>query len=168
MAKKSISMSKIRQIMKFCTQALGKKRITQPAVEYLKKYSQIHLEATHRLNTPWEELQKLSDYELNQHINPPMTLIANRRIKLFFDFIPEMEKQLRKRGMTARHQYQVFLAMHPDAFKETSFNKYYNQWKKKVNPSMHIEHKEGTKCMLTLPKQPFLSYFITSAKSTNL
>ena len=144
MANKSISMSKIRQIMKLYTQSMGKKRIAQRLC-ISKNTVRFYLEAIHRLKTPWEDLQKLSDYELNQRINPPQSLITNPRIQQLFDFFPEMEKQLRKRGMTVRHQYQEFSAQHPETFKETAFYKYYNQWKKKVNPSMHIEHKVGDK-----------------------
>lgn len=56
-----------------------------------------------------------------------------------------METQLRKRGMTASKQYREFKALHPETYGETSFYFYYNKWKKKINPSMHIEHKVGDK-----------------------
>jgi len=56
-----------------------------------------------------------------------------------------MEKQLRRRGMTVSKQFREFKALHPATYAETSFYGYYNKWKKKVHPSMHIEHKAGDK-----------------------
>jgi transposase len=56
-----------------------------------------------------------------------------------------MAAQLRRRGMTVSLQFQEFKKLHPGSYGETSFYFYYNQWRKKVNPTMHIEHKVGDK-----------------------
>jgi transposase len=47
--------------------------------------------------------------------------------------------------MTVSLQFQEFKKLHPGSYGETSFYFYYNQWRKKVNPTMHIEHKVGDK-----------------------
>lgn len=144
MANKSISMSKVRQIMKLHVQGMGKKRIAQRLC-VSKNTVKTYIEALHKLLTPWSELEKLSDFELNQRLHPPEQVVVEMRVKQLFDFFPEMEKQLRKRGMTVARQFREFKALHPESLGETSFYKYYNQWKKKVNPVMHIEHKVGDK-----------------------
>lgn len=56
-----------------------------------------------------------------------------------------MEKQLRKRGMTIAMQFRQYKERYPDSLGETSFYFYYQRWKKKVYPAMHIEHKAGDK-----------------------
>jgi transposase len=144
MANKPISMSKVRQIMKLHVQGMGKKRIAQRLC-VSKNTVKAYIEALHKLLIPWNELQKLSDFELNQKLHPPEQVAVETRIKQLFDFFPEMDKQLRKRGMTVARQFREFKTLHPDSLGETAFYKYYNQWKKQVNPVMHIEHKVGDK-----------------------
>lgn len=142
MANKPISMSIVRQIMKLSRQGMGKKRIGH-RLGISKNTVRQYVEVLNGLQTPWDELLKLTDFELNQRLHPPHEALENARIKELYDFFPEMEKQMRRRGMTVRQQYHVFKERHPEGFKETSFYKYYNKWKKRVYPVMHIEHKIG-------------------------
>ena len=60
-------------------------------------------------------------------------------------FFPVMAIQLRRRGMTVARQFLVYKTRHPQSYGETSFYHHYNQWSKKVNLAMHIEHKIGDK-----------------------
>lgn len=144
MANKNINMSKVRQIMKLYSQGVGKRKIAGRLC-ISKNTVRQYLEALHKLEKPWDELQKLPDHDLNQLLHPPQQHIVDERKKQLFDFFPEMEKQLRRRGMTVAYQFREFKTRFPGAYGETAFYKYYNQWKKKVYPSMHIEHKVGDK-----------------------
>ena len=144
MANKNISMSKIRHIMKLYAQGIGKRKIAQRLC-ISKTTVRLYLEALRRLNRPWQELQKLSDHDLNQLLHPPEKVVVEGRLKDLFDFFPELDKQMRRRGMTVRLQYHQYRLLHPDGFRLTTFYKYYGMWKKRVNPSMHIEHKVGDK-----------------------
>jgi transposase len=47
--------------------------------------------------------------------------------------------------MTVLKQIKEYQILHPDGFKETQFYRHYNKWVKKVNPTMHMEHKVGDK-----------------------
>lgn len=47
--------------------------------------------------------------------------------------------------MTVSRQFREFNALYPEGYGETAFYQYYNQWCKKVNPAMHMEHKVGDK-----------------------
>jgi transposase len=65
MANKAISMSKVRQIIKLYSQGIGKKKIaTRLAVSKntVKEYVITFI----KLKTPWDELSKLTDFELNK------------------------------------------------------------------------------------------------------
>jgi len=144
MANKTISMSKVRQIMKLYSQHMGKKKIALRlgvSKNTVKQYVETYI----KLKTPWDELAKLTDFELNKIFHPPEVVPLTDKLKQVIDFFPLMEKQLRKRGMTVALQYRRFKADHPDTYKETAFYTYYRQWRKRVNPSMHIEHKTGDK-----------------------
>ena len=74
-----------------------------------------------QLKTPPSEILKLSDFELDKLFHPPQTAPVNWRIQQLYDFFPEMEKQLRKRGVTVGMLYRKFKQEHPEAYAETSF-----------------------------------------------
>ncbi|MBA3680334.1 MAG: IS21 family transposase [Bacteroidetes bacterium] len=144
MANKTISMSKVRQIIKLFSQRMGKKKIAV-RLGMSKHTVKLYIEHFHSLKTTWEDLSKLTDFELNKLFHPPKEIPIGDRLKQLRDFFPDMEKQLRRRGMTVSRQFKEFKALHPETYCETSFYKYYKQWCKKVNPAMHIEHKVGDK-----------------------
>lgn len=144
MANKPISMSKIRQIIKLYYQQMGKRKIGE-RLGMSKNTVKLYIEQFHQLKTTKEELFNLTDYELNKLFHPPCEILSNERVKQLYDFFPVMTTQLRRRGMTVAKLFREFKALHPEAFGETSFYFYYNQWRRKVNPTMHIEHKVGDK-----------------------
>lgn len=144
MANKAISMSKIRQIIKLYSQQMGKRKIGE-RLGMSKNTVKLYIEQFRQLKTTKEDLFKLTDFDLNKLFHPPVEITSNDRVKQLYDFFPVMTTQLRRRGMTVAKLFREFKALHPDAFGETSFYFYYNLWRRKVNPTMHIEHKVGDK-----------------------
>lgn len=145
MANKSISMSKVRQIIKLYSQGIGKKKIAL-RLAMSKNTVKVYVEQLLTLKTTKDDLLKLTDYELNKLFHPPHEeILSNPRLKDLHDFFPIMEKQLRRRGMTILKQIEAYQILHPAGYKATSFYLHYNHWRKKVNPTMHIEHKVGDK-----------------------
>jgi transposase len=144
MANKAISMSKVRQIIKLYTQQMGKKKIGE-RLGMSKHTVKLYIEHFRSLKIPKEELFKLSDFELNKLFHPPKEILINDQLKQLYDFFPGMSIQLRRRGMTVAKQFLEYKALNPPSYGETTFYKHYNQWRKKVNPTMHIEHKVGDK-----------------------
>ena len=144
MANKAISMSKVRQIIKLYTQQMGKKKIGE-RLGMSKHTVKLYIEHYRSLKIPKEELFKLSDFELNKLFHPPKEMLIHDQLKQLYDFFPVMSIQLRRRGMTVARQFLEYKAFYPQSYGETTFYKHYNQWRKKVNPTMHIEHKVGDK-----------------------
>lgn len=144
MANKAISMSRVRQIIKLYNQGIGKKKIGT-RLGMSKNTVKLYIETYYSLKITWDELSRLDDFELNKLFHPPRELILNDKVQQLYDFFPEMEKQLRKRGMTIAMQFRQYKEHYPDSLGETSFYFYYQRWKKKVYPAMHIEHKAGDK-----------------------
>ncbi len=144
MANKTISMSKVRQILKLYSHGIGKKKIAV-RLAVSKNTIREYIITFIKLKIPLEELLKLTDLELNTLFHPQVETLENNRVQQLHDFFPIMEKQLRRRGMTVAIQFREFKAKHPESYAETSFYGYYRKWKHKVNPSMHIEHKVGDK-----------------------
>jgi len=144
MANKTISMSNVRQIIKLYSQSMGKKKIAL-RLGISKNTVKLYIERYKKLHTTWDELSRLTDFELNKLFHPPQKTPLSERLQALQDFFPGMEKQMRKRGMTVSRQFIAYKSHHPEGMAETSFYVYYNRWIKKVNPTMHIEHKVGDK-----------------------
>ena len=144
MANQHISMSKVRQVLKLYSQKMGKKKIGF-RLGISKNTVRQYISAFLAMKTTIDELSKLSDAELNKRFHPPQEVVVGDKLKALHDFFPEMQKQLRRRGMTKARQYRRYASTHPDPFKETAFYKYYRLWCKRVNPTMHIEHIAGDK-----------------------
>jgi transposase len=144
MANKTTSMSKVRQIIKLYTQQMGKKKIGE-RLGMSKHTVKHYVDFFRSLKIPKEELFKLSDFDLNKLFHPPKETLLNDQLKQLYDFFPVMAIQLRRRGMTVKKQFLEYKALYPQSYGETSFYQHYNKWRKKVNPTMHIEHKIGDK-----------------------
>lgn len=130
--------------MKYFIQGLGKKKIAG-RLGMSKHTVKLYVELYKELKVPWSELSKSTDFDLNKLFHPVHEMPLTGRIKQVYDFFPIMEKQLRRRGMTIATQYDEFKTANPGCYGKTNFYFYYCKWKKKVSPSMHIEHKVGDK-----------------------
>lgn len=144
MSNKPTSMSNIRQIIKLFAQKMGKKKIAE-RLGMSKHTVKFYVDFYETLKTPWDELSKLTDFELNKLFHPPVQTPLTKRLQQLYEYFPLMEKQLRRRGMTIGQLSKAFKAQHPESYSGTAFYSYYRKWKKKVNPSMHIEHQIGDK-----------------------
>jgi transposase len=144
MANKSIHMSKLRHLLKLYCQGQSKLYISSTtglSRNTLKKY----LHTFTALKTSWEDISKLSDKELDELFNKEPSLPIDERIVALHEFLKQQEKRLRQRGFTLLRLWESYHNHHPEGFKMTAFYKHYNLWKKRVHPSMHMEHKAGDK-----------------------
>ncbi len=137
-------MSKVRQILKLHSQGLGKKKIAA-CLAMSKNTVKLYIEKYAQLRTTLDELLKLPDHELDKRFHPPYESVIDGRVHQLYEYYPQMEKELRKRGVTVAKLFRKFKKENPDALAETSFYHYYRLWKKKINVSLHVEHKAGDK-----------------------
>ena len=145
MANKLMEMSKVRQIIKlYASQELGKKKIAVRlgiSKNTVKQYVDLFL----MMKRSWEELSSLTDYELNKLFHPPKAFALGTKLQGLFAYFPVLEKEMRRRGMTIKKQYEAYKQLHPDGYQSTMFHVYYQRWRKKQEPSLPIEHKIGDK-----------------------
>ena len=92
MANQPTSMSNVRQIIKlFVTQRMGKKKIGQ-RLGMSKNTVKLYVEQFQRLQSSWDELSKLTDFELNKlfHLRLAQgTVFISKFISSeFFKFVP--------------------------------------------------------------------------------
>ena len=144
MANKAIIMTKVRQILKLYSQGIGKKKIaTRLSVSKntVKHYIDFYL----RIRTPYAEIEKASDLELNNLFHPPQKKSLSEKLQQLYEHFPDVDKRLRRRGMTLAMLFRDYQHYHPDGFQSTQFYYYFRLWSKKVKPSMVMQHKEGDK-----------------------
>ncbi len=146
MANKSISMSKIRQILRLHSQGssnLAIYRLTGVSRNTLKKYIRDYK----ILNLNMIEIEELTDHDLEElftQFKPHKHRLTDKAIQLH-EMFPDIDKQLRRKGVTRQMMWEQYRLKYPDGFKLSQFGFYYNLWKQQVNPVMHMDHKAGDK-----------------------
>ena len=144
MANKPIVMSKLRKVLQLYLKGRSKQFISKylsisrnTIKKYLRQFSKLGLLA--------EELDQLSDLELEKlFIESPVVGPSARQASMY-RFFPYMEKELKKTGVTRQLMWLEYIEKHPDGLRSTQFSEHYNKWSKKVNPSMRMTHKAGDK-----------------------
>jgi len=147
MANKPIAMSKLRQVIKLHCQGQSKLHIssvTGLSRNTVRKY--IHILVS--LKTTWEEVNQLSDKDLDELFCKEPEPILDRRIEVIHDFFRHHDKRLRQRGVNLLHLWKDYSAQHGEGFRQTAFYRHYNLWKRRVHPSMHMVHKAGDKMFI--------------------
>lgn len=142
-----IKMSKLRQVIKLHHQGCSKvhiSKVTGIARNTVKKYLRVLL----TISSNAEDLSKLSDKQLDALFCPEPQLDPSKKTVDINHFFEQNDKHLRRRGMTLSKLYTAYSAQHPDGFRATRFYSRYRLWKKRVSPSMHMEHKAGDKIFI--------------------
>jgi len=169
MANNPISMSKIRQIIRLYSQGVGKKKIAL-RLSVSKNTVKHYIDFYHSLQLNREEIDKLSDLELNNLFHPPRTKLPEGRLQQLYEYFPVVEKQLRRRGMTLKRLYQEYRSRYKEVYGATQFYRYYNLWSSKVSPSMVIHHKEGEQMYIDYAgaKLPYVDEFTGEIKKAEV
>jgi transposase len=144
MANKPIVMSKLRKIVQLYLKGKSKQFISKylsvsrnTIKKYLRQFSKLGLST--------EELDQLSDLELEKLFVESPVLGPSPRQQSMYRFFPYMEKELKKTGVTRQLMWLEYIEKHPDGLRSTQFSEHYNKWSKKVKPSMRMTHKAGDK-----------------------
>lgn len=99
MANDPISMIKIRQILRLQSQGCSKLQIaaqTEIARNTLKKYIREFISS----GLTFEEINELSDKELEDLFVKPEDRPLNERLQTLFSLFPAIDKELKKKGVT--------------------------------------------------------------------
>ncbi|MGE6220397.1 IS21 family transposase [Nubsella zeaxanthinifaciens] len=139
-------MNKIRQILRLYDQGKGKLTIAG-YLELSRTTVRKYLTSFDSCGLSLKEVDSLSDSELDElfgKINEKKKTISSRMQALQRCF-PKIEKELKRTGVTRLLLWEDYMKEFPDGYKYTQFCRYFNDWKAKVNPTMHRTHKVGDK-----------------------
>ena len=144
MANKTILMSRIRQILRLYTQGTSKKKISEltgSSRNTVKKY----IQKFHREHLTFEQVSEMTDHDLEQLFGSVEPVVKDARLDQLQTLLPEMEKQLKRKGMTILLLFDGYKKQYPNGYGITQFYKYFRYYLKRVQPVMHLEHKAGDK-----------------------
>ena len=144
MANKITDMSKIRKVIKFHCNGKSKLFISNYlslSRNTVKKYISL-FEA---LGLTFDIINQKTDAELEILFSHNAVEAISPKLQKLYAFFPQMERELKKVGVTVRHQWEQYFAANPDGFQSSQFRHHYKIWGKKVNPVMHMNHKAGDK-----------------------
>src|ERR1700755_2089789 len=144
MANLTINMSKIRKILKLYSQQRSIMAIAAQADasrNTVKKY----LTAFKQTGFTFDEVNALNDRELEDLFGKTRENPPNARMQSMLRCFPHVDKELKRTGMTRYMLWEAYLKEFPNGYQYSQFCFYYNQWKARVNPTMHMDHKAGDK-----------------------
>ncbi|WP_080059213.1 IS21 family transposase [Spirosoma aerolatum] len=144
MANSTISMSKIRHIFRLFSQGRSKLSIaTQIGVSRntVKRY----LTALAASGLTYEDIRTLTDKDLEDLFGKTPEPKLDPRLTILQAYLPQVDKELKRKGVTRLMLWEAYRNDHSDGFHYTQFCFYYNQWKARVQPVMHLDHKAGDK-----------------------
>ena len=144
MANTTISMSKIRQLLRLHAQGRSKLQIAEHtgiSRNTLKKYLKEFISS----GLSFTEINELSDKDLESLFVKPEDKPINDKLRTLFSLFPAMDKELKRKGVTRSLLWEEYKLKHADGIGLSQFKKYFAQWKSQVNPTMRLEHKAGDK-----------------------
>lgn len=149
MANKTIEMNKIRLLLRLHAQGHGKKSIsarTGIARNTVKKY----LLRFVSLRLTLDQLDQLNDHELSLLFTEggQQAPLSSARYDALEVLFPELEKQLKRKGITRQHLWEQYRRDHPDGYARSHFNQLLQDYLGRSQPVMHIEHKAGDKLFI--------------------
>jgi transposase len=144
MANKITDMSKIRKVIKFHCNGKSKLFISNYlslSRNTVKKYISLY----EALGLTFEIINQKTDGELEVLFSQNVSQTIPVKVQTLYAFFPQMERELKKVGVTLNHMWEQYIAANPDGFRSSQFRYHYKIWGKKVNPVMHMNHKAGDK-----------------------
>lgn len=144
MANNTIDMNKIRKVIKL--HCGGKSKL------FISKYLSLSRNTVKKYISLFEVLglslgsiNQKTDAELDALFSQNAEEITTPRMQKAYEFFPQMERELKKTGVTMYGMWERYISLNPDGFRISQFRSHYLKWSNKVNPVMHMIHKAGDK-----------------------
>jgi transposase len=137
-------MEKLKQVIRLYGQGKGTKSINSMlgvSRNTIKKYLQIF----HSSGMSYEQFFKMTDHDLSLMFQVSKSPAPQPRQLELKALLPELCKQLKRKGVTREHLFKQYSEEHPDGYGRSRFNNFIQLYLGQSHPVMHIEHKAGEK-----------------------
>jgi len=143
MAKKRITMKKIRDIIKYKQEGNLSERqiakalsVSRPAVsEYWKQFISSGID--------YNKLTEIADSKLLELLKTKKK--SKNRLGTLIDLFPSFVNELPKTGVTLQLLWVEYRQKHPDGYEYSQFCYHFQYWRENSEVRMHIVHKAGDK-----------------------
>ena len=113
----------------------------------------VYLAAFSSSGCSFEQIDALNDKELDDFFGKSREHAPNNRLIALQRCFPSIDRELKRTGVSRMMLWEAYMKEFPDGFRYTQFCFYYNQWKNRVNPVMHLDHKAGDKLFIDFAGQ---------------
>jgi transposase len=145
MANKSISMSKLRQVIRLKSQGLSNRRVSL--------FTGLHRETIRSYENQIKSsgmdyafLLEQSDQDLEAYfVRERIVVRQDSRVEELSAYFPEMEKELGRVGMDKHNCWKEYKERYPEGYAYSHFCREYNRWQRNRSVSARFEHKAGEK-----------------------
>lgn len=147
MANITISMNKIRKILRLYDQGKGKLTIAG-YLDLSRTTVRKYITAFDTCGLSLKEVDSLGDAELEElfgKVQEKKPSLGSQRMQALQRCFPKIERELKRTGVTRMLLWEDYMKEFPDGYRYTQFCRYFNDWLAKVNPTMHRTHKVGDK-----------------------
>ncbi len=115
-----------------------------------------HLKDFRESGLTFEEINELSDKDLNELFTIPEESALKERQEALFKLFPDMDRELRKKGVTQLLLWEEYKKSHPDGVGKSQFLWYFSKWKSRIMPTMRIDHKAGDRMYIDFTGQKLM------------
>lgn len=152
MSNKTISMLKLRQVIRLYNQGKGTKAIAGLLFisrNTIKKYLHIFLSS----GLSYESFSAMSDLELSQQFLVASHPEKSQRQIDLEAMLPGLCRELKRKGVTKEMLYREYIEKHPEGYGISRFSGFIRLYIAQHRPVMHIEHKAGDKMYIDFTGQ---------------
>ena len=96
----------------------------------------------------FSEINELSDKDLDELFKTPPENIHSKKLQTLYSLFPEIDKELKRKGVTKALLWEEYKRKYPDGASSTSFRFHFSQWKARKIPIMRQNHKAGDKLFI--------------------
>jgi transposase len=145
MANKTISMSKLRQIIRLKEQGISNRKLAS-LLGVHRETVRNYTNQMEELGLSYQELLEQEDLLLEnlfvKHKTPAKDAV---RLSQMLDYYPTMEKELGRVGVDKWNLWLEYKEKNNDGYAYSHFCREYNRWHLNKQVSAHFEHKAGDK-----------------------
>jgi transposase len=143
MAGKTITMSKLKQIIRLRGNGVSLQRISK-GVGISRNTVKKYLKLIEVKGLDHDELLGMADEQLTLLLSDP-DQISQERHKALKKLLPYLEKELQRTGVTRWILWGEYKQQHPDGYSYAHFCYYLRGWLDSSGATMHFEHHPGDK-----------------------
>ena len=96
----------------------------------------------------FSEINELSDKDLEELFKKPPDNLYNEKLRTLYGLFPEIDKELKRKGVTKKLLWEEYKKKYPDGASSTSFLLHFSRWKARKTPIMRQNHKAGDKLFI--------------------